>query len=176
MPHAHLRRYSYRRWRPSARRRSSAAISGGQRVFIPFGRPAPARRPPRPLPIPSPMVLTSALKIYQRLLDHPIARVKSAANLPLVGPYRAGRITDQVTITMDLTATSLAATGVGPVPGYALDGVDLLLVLTGRAAELGLALLASIGRKIFLAAHWACESCSASAIPPSLTAVGSGFC
>jgi hypothetical protein len=44
-----FRRYSCRRWRPSARRRSSAAISGGQRVFTPFGLPAPARRPPRPL-------------------------------------------------------------------------------------------------------------------------------
>jgi hypothetical protein len=39
-----FRRYSCRRWRPSARRRSSAAISVGQRVFTPFGLPAPARR------------------------------------------------------------------------------------------------------------------------------------
>jgi arylsulfatase A-like enzyme len=36
---------------------------------------------------------------------------------------------------MDLTATCLAAAGVAPAPDYPLDGVDLLPVLTGRAAE-----------------------------------------
>jgi arylsulfatase A-like enzyme len=46
-----------------------------------------------------------------------------------------GRITDQVSITMDLTASCLAAAGVTPDPGYPLDGVDLLPVLTGQAAE-----------------------------------------
>ena len=65
MPRARSDGIRFRRWRPSARRRSSAAISVGQRVFTPFGLPAPVRRPPRPLPIPSPIVLTSALKIYQ---------------------------------------------------------------------------------------------------------------
>ena len=48
-----------------------------------------------------------------------------------IGP---GRVTDQVCITMDLTATCLAAAGVAPAPDYPLDGVDLLPVLTGRAA------------------------------------------
>ena len=51
------------------------------------------------------------------------------------GRIEPGRITDQVSITMDLTATCLAAAGVAPAPGYSLDGVDLLPVLTGRAAE-----------------------------------------
>jgi len=36
---------------------------------------------------------------------------------------------------MDLTATCLSVAGVAPAPGYPLDGVDLLPVLTGRAAE-----------------------------------------
>ena len=51
------------------------------------------------------------------------------------GRIEPGRTTDQVSITMDLTATCLAAAGVAPAPGYSLDGVDLLPVLTGRAAE-----------------------------------------
>ena len=51
------------------------------------------------------------------------------------GRIEPGRITDQVSITMDLTATCLAAAGAAPAPGYPLDGVDLLPVLTGRAAE-----------------------------------------
>ena len=33
---------------------------------------------------------------------------------------------------MDLTASCLAAAGVVPDPGYPLDGVDLLPVLTGQ--------------------------------------------
>jgi arylsulfatase A-like enzyme len=51
------------------------------------------------------------------------------------GRIEPGRITDQVSITMDLTATCLAAAEVAPVPGYPLDGVDLLPVLTGQTAE-----------------------------------------
>lgn len=49
------------------------------------------------------------------------------------GHIKAGQLTDQVCITMDLTATCLAAAGVGPNPGYPLDGRDLLPVLTGQA-------------------------------------------
>ena len=51
------------------------------------------------------------------------------------GHIEPGRVTDQVSITMDLTATCLAAAGVAPASGYPLDGVDLVPVLTGRAAE-----------------------------------------
>jgi arylsulfatase A-like enzyme len=51
------------------------------------------------------------------------------------GRIEPGRITDQVSITMDLTVTCLAAAGVAAAPDYPLDGVDLLPVLTGRAAE-----------------------------------------
>jgi arylsulfatase A-like enzyme len=44
----------------------------------------------------------------------------------------AGRATDQVSITMDLTVTCLAAADVAPDPAYPLDGHDLLPVLTGK--------------------------------------------
>ena len=48
------------------------------------------------------------------------------------GRIAAGAVTDQVCITMDLSATCLAAAGVAPAAGNPLDGVDLLPVLTGR--------------------------------------------
>jgi arylsulfatase A-like enzyme len=47
------------------------------------------------------------------------------------GRVAAGRVTEQVTISMDLTATCLAAAGVAAPPGQPLDGVDLLPLLTG---------------------------------------------
>ena len=51
------------------------------------------------------------------------------------GRIPAGRVTDQVGITMDLTATILSATG-SPVPADAdLEGIDLLPILEGRAPE-----------------------------------------
>jgi len=49
------------------------------------------------------------------------------------GRVMAGKVTDQVCITMDLTATCLAAAGVTAAPAYPLDGRDLLPVLTGQA-------------------------------------------
>ncbi len=49
------------------------------------------------------------------------------------GQIQAGQVIDQVCITMDLTATCLAAAGVVPDAAYPLDGRDLLPVLTGRA-------------------------------------------
>jgi arylsulfatase A-like enzyme len=45
---------------------------------------------------------------------------------------KAGQVTDQVCITMDLTATCLAAASVAPDGGYPLDGTDLLPILTGQ--------------------------------------------
>ena len=51
------------------------------------------------------------------------------------GRLMAGAVTDQVCITMDLTATCLAAAGVAAAAGYPPDGRDLLPVLTGDAAE-----------------------------------------
>jgi arylsulfatase A-like enzyme len=45
----------------------------------------------------------------------------------------AGRVSDQVTITMDWFATLLAAAGIAPHPDYPPDGIDLLPVLTGHA-------------------------------------------
>jgi arylsulfatase A-like enzyme len=50
------------------------------------------------------------------------------------GHIPAGLVTEQVTITMDLSATCLAAAGVAPAPDHPLDGVDLTPVLTGAAA------------------------------------------
>ena len=49
------------------------------------------------------------------------------------GRIVAGKVTDQVCITMDLTAACLAAAGVAAAPTYQLDGHDLLPVLTGQA-------------------------------------------
>jgi arylsulfatase A-like enzyme len=51
------------------------------------------------------------------------------------GHIAAGQVTGQVTITMDLTATCLAAAGVAPSPDYPHDGVDLLPHLTGAVPE-----------------------------------------
>ena len=49
------------------------------------------------------------------------------------GRIRAGRVSRQVGITMDLTASILAATGTKVPPEARLDGVNLLPVLEGRA-------------------------------------------
>jgi arylsulfatase A-like enzyme len=47
-----------------------------------------------------------------------------------------GRVSAQAGITMDLTATFLAAAGVAPSPGYQPDGIDLLPLLTGASPEI----------------------------------------
>ncbi len=49
------------------------------------------------------------------------------------GHIGAGQVTEQVSITMDLTATCLAAANVVPDPDHPLDGQDLLPVLTAQA-------------------------------------------
>lgn len=48
------------------------------------------------------------------------------------GRVEAGQVTDQVCITMDLTATCLAAAGVEPDENCPLDGQNLLPVLIGQ--------------------------------------------
>jgi arylsulfatase A-like enzyme len=48
------------------------------------------------------------------------------------GRLPAGAVTDQPGITMDLTATVLAAAGVSP-PARPVDGIDLLPILSGKA-------------------------------------------
>jgi arylsulfatase A-like enzyme len=48
------------------------------------------------------------------------------------GRVEAGQVTDQVCITMDLTATCLAAADVEPDENCPLDGQNLLPVLTGQ--------------------------------------------
>jgi arylsulfatase A-like enzyme len=47
------------------------------------------------------------------------------------GVLAAGRTTDQVAVTMDWSATILAAARVQPAAGYALDGIDLLPICRG---------------------------------------------
>ena len=48
------------------------------------------------------------------------------------GRVAAGLVSDQVTISMDLTATCLAAAGVAPDPMHPPDGLDLLPLLAGN--------------------------------------------
>ena len=59
-------------------------------------------------------------------------RVPSFVRWP--GTVPAGRTTEQVAVTMDWTATILAAAGAGAHPDYPLDGVDLMPVLRGTRA------------------------------------------
>ncbi|MEP7366962.1 MAG: sulfatase/phosphatase domain-containing protein, partial [Acidobacteriota bacterium] len=59
-------------------------------------------------------------------------RVPAIARWP--GTIPAGRTTAQTAITMDFTATFLAAAGATPPDGIKLDGEDLLPVLTGKRA------------------------------------------
>jgi arylsulfatase A-like enzyme len=47
--------------------------------------------------------------------------------------FPAGQVTNQVSISMDLSATCLAAAGVAPSPDYPLDGQNLLPILEGTA-------------------------------------------
>jgi arylsulfatase A len=51
------------------------------------------------------------------------------------GQLPTGRVLDQVGMTMDLTASILAVAGAEPTPALALDGIDLLPILQGRAPE-----------------------------------------
>jgi len=52
------------------------------------------------------------------------------------GRIRAGRVSGQVGITMDLTASVLAATGTPVPPEARLEGINLLPVLEGRTPEI----------------------------------------
>ncbi len=60
-------------------------------------------------------------------------RVPAIVRFPSV--VAAGRVTDQVAITMDWTATILAATGTPADPQHKLDGVDMLPVIRNTAAR-----------------------------------------
>lgn len=51
------------------------------------------------------------------------------------GRIPAGKVSDQVGITMDLTASILAASGATVPDSAKLDGIDLFPILEGRAAE-----------------------------------------
>lgn len=52
------------------------------------------------------------------------------------GRIRAGRVSRQVGITMDLTVSILAATGTSVPPEAQLEGINLLPVLEGRAPQI----------------------------------------
>jgi arylsulfatase A-like enzyme len=51
------------------------------------------------------------------------------------GRIPAGRVSRQVGLTMDLTASMLAAAGATVPAGTRLEGIDLLPILAGRAPE-----------------------------------------
>ena len=63
------------------------------------------------------------------------------------GRLPAGKVSDQAAITMDLTASALAACGVAPPKGRVLDGIDLLPILSGKAPAAERALFWRIERK-----------------------------
>ncbi len=60
-------------------------------------------------------------------------RVPAIVRWPGVVPKN--RVTDQVAITMDWTASILAAAKTSAAAGYPLDGIDLLPVITGASAK-----------------------------------------
>jgi arylsulfatase A len=51
------------------------------------------------------------------------------------GVISPGTVSHQAVMTMDLAATILGAGGAAPEPRRALDGVDIMPILTGKAAE-----------------------------------------
>lgn len=53
------------------------------------------------------------------------------------GKIKAGTTTSQAAITMDWTATILAAAGATPDPKFPLDGIDLMPLLSGRKTATG---------------------------------------
>lgn len=59
-------------------------------------------------------------------------RVPSIVRFP--GRLPAGKVSNQVTMTMDFAASILAATGAGTPAGRKLDGINLLPVLGGKQA------------------------------------------
>lgn len=59
-------------------------------------------------------------------------RVPAIARWP--GRIPAGTVSQQVGITMDLSATILALAGVAPPSDVPLDGIDLMPIITGQAA------------------------------------------
>jgi arylsulfatase A-like enzyme len=63
------------------------------------------------------------------------------------GRLPAGKISDQPGISMDLTATVLAACGVAPPADRKLDGIDLLPVLSGKSGPVERTLFWRIDRK-----------------------------
>ena len=51
------------------------------------------------------------------------------------GVIPPGTLSHQAVMTMDLAPTILAACGAQPEPRRALDGIDIMPILTGKAAE-----------------------------------------
>lgn len=73
------------------------------------------------------------------LFNHKMSTWEGGIRVPAIirWPARipAGRVTGQVGITMDLTASVLAAAGAQLPPDVHLDGMDLFPILEGRAPE-----------------------------------------
>lgn len=73
------------------------------------------------------------------LFNHKATLWEGGIRVPCVmrwpGRLPAGRTSRQAGITMDLTATFLAAAGATPPADYRPDGIDLLPLLTGAAPE-----------------------------------------
>jgi arylsulfatase A-like enzyme len=61
--------------------------------------------------------------------------IRVPALLRWPGRIPAGRVSDQVGITMDLTASILAATSTSAPAGTSLEGMNLLPILEGKAPE-----------------------------------------
>jgi arylsulfatase A-like enzyme len=79
--------------------------------------------------------LASNRPLFHRKLTVWEGGIRVPALIRWPGRIPAGRVSDQVGITMDLTASILAATRT-PVPGDAhLEGIDLFPILEGRAGE-----------------------------------------
>src|SRR6185295_19362912 len=58
--------------------------------------------------------------------------IRVPAMVRWLGVIPAGRVTEQPAITMDWTATILAAAGAAPDPAYPLDGESLMPICAGQ--------------------------------------------
>ncbi len=77
----------------------------------------------------------------QSAIGNPFGNRQSAIGNPFGNRQSAianpsGRIIRDVAITMDWTATILAAAGVKPDPNYPLDGIDLLPIIRSASPRL----------------------------------------
>ena len=79
--------------------------------------------------------LARATPLFNRKFTLWEGGIRVPALLRWPGRIPAGQVSGQVGITMDLTASILAATGVSIPPETRLDGIDLIPILAGRTPE-----------------------------------------